>query len=82
LLRGSAADGPDGFYTALEFDLGGITAPVGELMELGRSCVEPGYRTGAVMQLLWRGIADYVDAHRVSRFPTSSAFRSALCTRA
>ena len=65
LLRGSAADGPDGFYTALEFDLGGITAPVGELMELGRSCVEPGYRTGAVMQLLWRGIADYVDAHRV-----------------
>jgi putative hemolysin len=35
-------------------------------MELGRSCVEPSYRTGAVMQLLWRGIADYVDRHRVA----------------
>ena len=34
-------------------------------MELGRSCVEPEYRTGTVMQLLWRGIADYIDSHRV-----------------
>src|SRR4051794_41280417 len=35
-------------------------------MELGRSCVEPDYRTGAVMQLLWRGIADYLDRHHVN----------------
>jgi putative hemolysin len=55
----------DGFYTAGEFDLSGITAPIGELMELGRSCVEASYRTGAVMQLLWRGIADYIDGNRV-----------------
>ena len=34
-------------------------------MELGRSCVEPSYRTGAVMQLLWRGIAAYVFKHRI-----------------
>jgi putative hemolysin len=34
-------------------------------MELGRSCVEPEYRNGAVMQLLWRGIADYIDTNHV-----------------
>ena len=42
-----------------EFDLGGRARADGEIMELGRSCVEPEYRSGTVMQLLWRGIADY-----------------------
>lgn len=65
-LRQSLAERNGGFYTAHEFDLHGISAPGGEVMELGRSCVEPRYRTGAVMQLLWRGIADYVDRHRVA----------------
>lgn len=65
VLRQSVAGDHGGFYTAHEFDLSGVTAPIGELMELGRSCVEPTYRTGAVMQLLWRGIADYIDGNRV-----------------
>jgi putative hemolysin len=65
VLRESVAGGHAGFYTAQEFDLGDVRAPTGEVMELGRSCVEPAYRNGAVMQLLWRGIADYVDANRV-----------------
>ena len=55
-----------GFYTGQEFDLCGVRAPSGEIMELGRSCVEPEYRTGAVMQLLWRGIADYLDQPSMS----------------
>jgi putative hemolysin len=45
--------------------LGDVRCVGGEIMELGRSCVEPEYRTGAVMQLLWRGIADYIDTHGV-----------------
>ena len=65
VLRESVARERGGFYTAQEFDLGDVRCPDGELMELGRSCVEPEYRTGAVMQLLWRGIADYIDGHRV-----------------
>ncbi len=32
----------------------------GEILELGRSCVHADYRTGATMQLLWRGISEYV----------------------
>ena len=65
VLRQSVAERSGGFYTAREFDLSGIRSPYGEIMELGRSCVESDYRTGTVMQLLWRGIADYVDQYRV-----------------
>ena len=32
----------------------------GEILELGRSCVDPAYRTKAAMQLMWNGITDYV----------------------
>ena len=38
----------------------------GEILELGRSCVDPTYRSGATMQLLWRGIAEYVFYHDIS----------------
>ena len=40
-------------------DLSGITSRQRKL-ELGRSCIDADYRSGTVMQLLWRGIADYV----------------------
>jgi putative hemolysin len=66
MLREGAARERSDFYTATEFDLDGIEAPKGAVMELGRSCVVPEYRNGTVMQLLWRGIADYIDAHGVS----------------
>lgn len=65
MLRQSVAEAHGGFYTAGEFDLAGVRAPYGEIMELGRSCVHADYRSGAAMQLLWRGIAEYLEAHRV-----------------
>ena len=65
MLREAVARHHGGLYTAGEFDLAGVRAPYGEVMELGRSCVDADYRTGGVMQLLWRGIADYLDTHRV-----------------
>lgn len=57
--------GRDGFYTAQEFDLDGLRVPAGDVIELGRSCVAPAYRNGTVMQLLWRGIAEYIERHAV-----------------
>ena len=48
------------FYTASEYDVGPIAAFKGRVLELGRSCVDSRYRTKAVMQLLWQGIAGYV----------------------
>ncbi|OYD83778.1 hypothetical protein CHT98_13375 (plasmid) [Azospirillum brasilense] len=60
LLRRSVADRHGGFYSATEFDLAPLYSHPGELLELGRSCVDPAYRNGATMQLLWQGVAAYV----------------------
>ncbi|MCA8909490.1 MAG: GNAT family N-acetyltransferase [Rhodospirillaceae bacterium] len=60
LLRRVNAERAGHFYTADEYEIGQLLAQPGEILELGRSCVSADYRTGAVMQLLWRGIATYV----------------------
>lgn len=61
LLRRSVADRLERpFYTSGEYDIAKILAQPGELLELGRSCVDADYRNRATMQLLWRGIAAYV----------------------
>jgi len=69
LLRESVARAADGFYSAGEFDLapliGGDNRVAGELLELGRSCVLPAWRTSATISLLWRGIADYIARHQI-----------------
>ncbi|MBO6825611.1 MAG: GNAT family N-acetyltransferase [Sneathiella sp.] len=66
LLRKSIAEQHQGYYSADEFDLRRLEAYSGEHVELGRSCVDPEYRGKAIMQLLWRGIADYIMAHDIS----------------
>lgn len=65
LIRSQAARRAGGFYSADEYDLGAVIAFPGEVMELGRSCVDLAHRNRAVMQLLWRGIAAYVFRHRI-----------------
>jgi len=65
LLRRSIARLNDGFYSAGEFDLSRLDNYEGEIVELGRSCVDEKYRGKAVMQLLWRGIAQYVMEHKI-----------------
>lgn len=65
LMRRSVADRRGGFYSANEFDLTPILGRGGEFLELGRSCVDPDYRARAVIDRLWRGIADYVLQHRI-----------------
>ncbi len=59
-MRRDAAQRAGGFYTATEYDISSLEDYHGELMELGRSCVHADYRAGANMQLVWRGITDYV----------------------
>jgi putative hemolysin len=66
LLRRSAAAKAGGFYSAGEFDISILQAHVGEILELGRSCVGANHRSRAVAQLLWRGIADYVIYHNIT----------------
>lgn len=60
LIRRAAADKHGSFYSADEFNIDQLLHYQGEILEVGRSCVEKEYRTRAVMQLLWRAIAAYV----------------------
>ena len=65
LIRREAAETIGRFYSADEYDIAPITNFPGRVLELGRSCVDAGYRGRAVMQLLWRGIAAYVALHEI-----------------
>ena len=47
-------------YSAGEFDLSGLAALDGDLVEAGRSCVDAAHRDGAVINLMWAGIARYL----------------------
>lgn len=66
LLRRSRAVETSGFYSAAEFDLDPLKKFPGEVLELGRSCVDPAFRDRAVLQLLWKGISDYLMDNRIT----------------
>ncbi|MET9479142.1 GNAT family N-acyltransferase [Streptomyces sp. NPDC006638] len=47
-------------YSDSEFDLGRLGPIRDDLVEVGRSCVHPRHRTGAVIGLIWAGLARYM----------------------
>ncbi|HTS92802.1 MAG TPA: GNAT family N-acyltransferase [Stellaceae bacterium] len=65
LIRRAAAERAGGFYSAAEYDITTMVAYPGEILELGRSCVDAGARNRPTMQLLWRGIAAYVFHYQI-----------------
>lgn len=65
LLRQELADKYGKFYSSAEYDLERLINSDASLLELGRSCVLPEYRTRPVLQLLWQGIADFVAENKV-----------------
>jgi L-ornithine Nalpha-acyltransferase len=65
LIRRETAARLGGFYSAKEFDISPLVRHPGEILELGRSCVDPDYRQRSAMQLLWSGIAAYVFHHDI-----------------
>src|SRR6185312_1442423 len=66
LLRQPLAEDYGGFYTAGEFDIGGLIGRQSQLqfLELGRSCVLADYRNTRTVELLWHGIHAYVVQNR------------------
>jgi putative hemolysin len=66
LLRRSVAMQHGGFYTSQEYDLTALLSCPGEIVELGRSCVDLAYRSRGVMQILWRGLAAYVREYGIN----------------
>jgi L-ornithine Nalpha-acyltransferase len=73
LLRQITAAQHKGFYSSGEYDLTPLLSKtfqqrIGEgrqLLELGRSCVDPAYRNITTINLLWRGIASYLQSHNI-----------------
>lgn len=66
LLRRSQIPEGRGFYTESEYDIAKMVNHFeGDVMELGRSCVDVEFRNRASMQLLWRAISTYVQFHKV-----------------
>lgn len=65
LIRNEAAAKVGQFYTASEFDIKPLVGLGMNMVEVGRSCVHPDYRTRSVLQLLWQGIAEYVTWHDI-----------------
>lgn len=60
ILSPSAARRVGGYYSENEFDLTRLQHLRGQLVEIGRSCIDADYRSGAVIALLWSGLARYM----------------------
>jgi putative hemolysin len=52
------------FMAEREFDLTGFAAIRGEVAEVGRACIDPRYRCGSTIMLLWSGLASYALSRR------------------
>lgn len=60
ILSPTAARRVGGYYSENEFDLTRLQHLRSRLVEIGRSCIDPDYRSGAVIALLWSGLARYM----------------------
>lgn len=60
LLPPAGARAAGGLYADGEFDLSALDPIRPDLVETGRSCVDPEHRNGAVVGLVWAGIARYL----------------------
>jgi len=58
VMMPDAAARAGGLYTEGEFFTDRLRPIRAELVELGRSCVHPDYRTGATIMLLWSGLGE------------------------
>ena len=65
LIDRVAAEAVGGFYSAGEFDLAPLLSMPGNVLELGRSCIDARWRSRGVLQALWQGLAAYIVEHRV-----------------
>jgi putative hemolysin len=62
LQTGASAAAHLGYYSEQEFEFEVFERARGEIIELGRACVQREHRNAVVLGLLWKGIADYATA--------------------
>jgi len=61
LLDHSAAQRIGHFYSEEEFNLHGLANLQGPLLEIGRTCVDPAYRNGGTIAVLWGELAEVLN---------------------
>ncbi len=61
LLDHRAAQKLGRFYSEEEFNLVGLSNLQGPILELGRTCVDPAYRNGATITVLWSELAEILN---------------------
>lgn len=64
VLSPTAAQKMGKYYSETEFDLSRLNHLKGGIAEAGRACIHPNYRGGAVLMLLWAGLAAYLKRER------------------
>ena len=65
LLIDSNPDYGARYYSETEFDMQNVLELPGRLMEVGRTCIHPDYRSGSTIAVLWQGIARMMVLHDV-----------------
>lgn len=60
ILTDDKAARAGGFYSSGEFDMAMIDSLPGRVMEVGRTCVDAEYRSGAVIAVLWGALAEFI----------------------
>ena len=61
LLDHGKASTLGGFYSEQEFQLNGLGALQGPILEVGRTCVDPAYRNGATIAVLWSELGEVLN---------------------
>lgn len=66
ILPGDIARKHAGFYSESEFDLSNIKKNCrGNLLEMGRACVDTAYRSHPVINLMWARLLDYYRQNKI-----------------
>ncbi len=63
VLTPEAARRAGGFYSETEFDLGPLASMRPRMAELGRSCIDPAWRTGGTILVLWSALGEFMIRH-------------------
>ncbi|MBC3931563.1 GNAT family N-acetyltransferase [Undibacterium curvum] len=66
ILGPNAAREMGRYYSETEFDLSRLQHIRSGIAEAGRACIHPDYRSGAVIMMLWAGLAAYMRRERCS----------------
>lgn len=65
VLTPEAARGVGGLYSDIEFDLIRLRPLRPKMVELGRSCVHPDWRTGGAIHALWGALGEFMTRNRL-----------------